>query len=226
MLRRLDAVLEPTSADVVEMKRTLDEAGVVDQDLGLRQASGQSFYNTSAFTMRDLRARTNQQQLRADFEAYLDGFSPNVQEILDSFEFRHQIPRLSRADALGTLIEKFTDPAIDLSPAPDTGIDNHAMGSIFEELVRRFNEENNEEAGEHWTPRDAVRLMANLVFLPIADEIASGTYLVYDGACGTGGMLTVAEETLEQLADGPRQGSLDAPLRAGDQRGDRGDRQV
>ena len=200
VLRRLDAVLEPTSAAVVEMRRTLEEQGVVNQDGTLRLAAGQSFYNTSAFTMRDLRARTNQQQLRADFEAYLDGFSPNVQEILDSFEFRHQIPRLSRADALGTLIEKFTDPAIDLSPSPDTGIDNHAMGSIFEELVRRFNEENNEEAGEHWTPRDAVRLMANLVFLPAAADIESGTYLVYDGACGTGGMLTVAEETLEQLA--------------------------
>ena len=80
------------------------------------------------------------------------------------------------------------------------GLDNHGMGSIFEELVRRFNEENNEEAGEHWTPRDAVRLMAKLVFLPIADKISSGTYLLYDGACGTGGMLTVAEETLQQLA--------------------------
>ena len=226
VLRRLDAVLEPTSAAVFEMKERLDKAGIVHQDVALRQAAGQSFYNTSKFTMRDLRARTSQQQLRADFEAYLDGFSPNVQEILESFEFRNQISRLSRADALGTLIEKLTDPAIDLSPSPDTGIDNHAMGSIFEELVRRFNEENNEEAGEHWTPRDAVRLMANLVFLPIADEIESGTYLLYDGACGTGGMLTVAEETLEQLANAPRQGSLDAPLRAGDQRGDRGDREV
>ena len=200
VLRRLDAVLEPTSAAVVEMRRTLEEQGIVNQDGALRLAAGQSFYNTSAFTMRDLRARTNQQQLRADFEAYLDGFSPNVQEILDSFEFRHQIPRLSRADALGTLIEKFTDPAIDLSPSPDTGIDNHAMGSIFEELVRRFNEENNEEAGEHWTPRDAVRLMANLVFLPIADEIESGTYLVYDGACGTGGMLTAIATARAPLA--------------------------
>ena len=80
------------------------------------------------------------------------------------------------------------------------GLDNHGMGTVFEELVRRFNEENNEEAGEHWTPRDAVRLMAKLIFLPIADEIESGTYLLYDGACGTGGMLTVAEETLQQLA--------------------------
>ena len=209
VLRRLDAVLEPTSGDVLGMKATLDREGVVHQDQALRQAAGQSFYNTSKFTMRELRARTSQQQLRADFEAYLDGFSPNVQEILESFEFRNQIPRLSRADALGTLIEKFTDPSINLSPSPvmnsdgtvrAPGIDNHAMGSVFEELVRRFNEENNEEAGEHWTPRDAVRLMANLIFLPIAEDIESGTYLLYDGACGTGGMLTVAEETLEQLA--------------------------
>ena len=74
------------------------------------------------------------------------------------------------------------------------------MGTIFEELVRRFNEENNEEAGEHWTPRDAVRLMAKLVFEPVADELESGTYLLYDGACGTGGMLTMAEDTLQELA--------------------------
>ena len=209
VLRRLDAVLEPTSAAVLEMKAMLDRAGVVHQDQALRQAAGQSFYNTSEFTMRDLRARTSQQQLRADFEAYLDGFSPNVQEILGSFEFRNQLPRLSRADALGTLIEKFTDPAINLSPSPVIGsdsavrvpgLDNHTMGTIFEELVRRFNEENNEEAGEHWTPRDAVRLMANLIFLPVAADIESGTYLLYDGACGTGGMLTVAEETLRELS--------------------------
>ena len=80
------------------------------------------------------------------------------------------------------------------------GLDNHAMGTVFEELIRRFNEENNEEAGEHFTPRDVVQLMARLIFLPIADEVRSGTYLVYDGACGTGGMLTVAEETLTHLA--------------------------
>ena len=128
---------------------------------------------------------------------------------LDNFEFRNQIPRLSRADALGTLIERLTSPDVNLSPAPvmhtdgsvrHAGLDNHGMGTIFEELVRRFNEENNEEAGEHWTPRDAVALMARLLFLPVADRITSGTYLLYDGACGTGGMLTVAEETLRQLA--------------------------
>ena len=209
VLRRLDAVLEDGKQAVLDMKATLDKAGVVEQDAALRQAAGQAFYNASPFTLRDLRARASRQQLEADFRAWLDGFSPNVQDILDSFEFRNQIPRLSKADALGTLIEKLTSPDINLSPDPvmntdgsvrHPGLDNHGMGTIFEELVRRFNEENNEEAGEHWTPRDAVRLMAKLVFLPIADAIESGTYLLYDGACGTGGMLTVAEETLQELA--------------------------
>ncbi len=209
VLRRLDAVLEPTKQDVLERKAILDKAGVANQDGGLRAAAGQAFYNTSRFTMQDLKARASQQRLRADFETYLDGFSPNVQEIIDNFELRNQIPRLSKADALGSLIEKLTSPDINLGPDPvrrpdgtvqRPGLDNHGMGTIFEELVRRFNEENNEEAGEHWTPRDAVKLMAKLVFLPVADEIAPGTYLLYDGACGTGGMLTVAEETLQALA--------------------------
>jgi type I restriction enzyme M protein len=210
VLRRLDVVLEPTKQAVLDMKATLDKAKITNQDVGLRQAAGQAFYNTSKFTLRDLKARKSQQQLKQDFEAYLDGFSPNVQEIINNFEFRNQIPRLSKADALGTLIEKFLDTQINLSPNPvlngdesvkQPGLDNHAMGTIFEELVRRFNEENNEEAGEHWTPRDAVKLMAKLIFLPVSDQIQSGTYLLYDGACGTGGMLTVAEETLKQLAD-------------------------
>ena len=208
VIRRLDAVLEPTKAEVMKMKTLLDQQKVVNQDQALRQASTYAFYNTSKFTLRDLRNRASQQQLTADFEAYLDGFSPNVQDILDKFEFRNQIPRLSKADALGTLIEKLLSPEINLGPRPvlhgngtvkQPGLDNHAMGTIFEELIRRFNEENNEEAGEHWTPRDVVKLMANLIFLPIADKIQSGTYLLYDGACGTGGMLTVAEETLQEL---------------------------
>ncbi len=180
VLRRLDAVLEPTKKEVLAIKAMLDQAGIDHQDPALRDAAGQAFYNTSKFTLRDLRSRASQQQLRADFEAYLEGFSPNVQEILDSFEFRNQIPRLSKADALGTLIEKLLDSAVNLSPYPvlnsdgsvrQPGLDNHAMGTIFEELVRRFNEENNEEAGEHWTPRDAVKLMANLIFLPVGDRI-------------------------------------------------------
>jgi type I restriction enzyme M protein len=210
VLRRLDALLEPTKQAVLDMKVSLDKAKIVHQDQALRQAAGQAFYNTSKFTLRDLKSRSGQQQLKTDFEAYLDGFSPNVQDILENFEFRNQIPRLSKADALGTVIEKILSPDINLSPnhvkngdgsIKHPGLDNHAMGTIFEELIRRFNEENNEEAGEHWTPRDAVKLMAKLIFLPVADEIESGTYLLYDGACGTGGMLTVAEETLRELAE-------------------------
>ena len=209
VLRRLDAVLEPTKQAVLDMKTWLDEQGIVEQKETLRQAAGQAFYNTSKFTLHDLRARASRQQLKADFEDYLDGFSPGVQDILENFEFRNQIPRLSKADALGSLIEKLTSPEVNLSPDPviDTngtvrhpGLDNHGMGTIFEELIRRFNEENNEEAGEHFTPRDAVTLMAKLVFLPVADKIESGTYLLYDGACGTGGMLTVAEDVLQQIA--------------------------
>ncbi len=209
VLRRLDAVLEDGKADVLAMKETLDEAGIVEQEATLRQTAGQAFYNTSKFTLRDLRSRASRERLEADFLDYLDGYSRNVQDILDSFEFRNQVPKLSKADALGTLIERVTSPGVNLSPEPvrnadgsirHPGLDNHGMGTIFEELVRRFNEENNEEAGEHWTPRDAVKLMAKLVFLPIADEIESGTYLLYDGACGTGGMLTVAEDTLRKLA--------------------------
>src|SRR5438477_4897819 len=118
VLRRLDAVLEPTKQSVLDMKAKLDKSRIANQDAALRQAAGQAFYNTSQFTLRDLRARASQQQLRADFEAYLDGFSPNVQQILDSFEFRNQIPRLSRADALGTLIEKLLSRDINLSPSP------------------------------------------------------------------------------------------------------------
>ena len=166
VIRRMDAVLEPTKKAVLDTKKMLDEARITEQRAALCDAAGQAFYNTSKFTLRDLKSRGSQQQLLADFEDYLNGFSPNVQDILDNFKFRNQLSTLSKADALGTLINKFLDPDIDLSPA---GIDNHSMGTVFEELVRKFNEENNEEAGEHWTPRDAVRLMANLVFLPIAE---------------------------------------------------------
>ncbi|MFZ2870677.1 type I restriction-modification system subunit M, partial [Zavarzinia sp.] len=213
VLRRLDAVLEPTKEAVLETKKMLDKAGITEQRAALCKSAAQAFYNTSKFTLRDLKSRASQQQLKDDFEAYLDGFSPNVQDILENFKFRNQISTLSKADALGTLISKLLDPEINLSPDPvlnsdgsvkQPGMDNHSMGTVFEELVRKFNEENNEEAGEHWTPRDAVKLMANLIFLPVSKQIQSGTYLLYDGALGTGGMLTVAEETLQEIAGGQK----------------------
>ena len=171
VIRRMDAVLEPTKQAVLATRRMLDDARISEQRAALCAAAGQAFYNASKFTLRDLKSRGSQQQLLADFEDYLNGFSPNVQDILENFKFRNQLQTLSRSDSLGTLINSFLDPGIDFSPA---GIDNHSMGTVFEELVRKFNEENNEEAGEHWTPRDAVRLMANLVFLPIESAIRSG----------------------------------------------------
>lgn len=209
VIRRLDAALEPTKAAVTQMRELLDKAKITNQHAALCEASGEAFYNSSPFRLRDLASRSKPQALESDFNAYLDGFSANVQEVLDQFQFRKQISKLVGEDALGFLIEKFLDPSINLSPKPVLnsdgsvrlpGLDNHSMGTIFEELIRRFNEENNEEAGEHFTPRDVVSLMTSLVFMPVADAIESGTYLIYDGACGTGGMLTVAEETLIKLA--------------------------
>lgn len=209
VIRRLDAVLEPTKKAVLEMKKNLDAAGVVNQTGALCNVSGQAFCNSSPFKLKDLKSRAKQQQLKLDFIAYLDGFSPNVQEILEKFKFRNQIDTMIEADILGAVIEKFVSPTINLSVDPvldDNGdikipaLDNHTMGTIFEELIRKFNEENNEEAGEHFTPRDVVELMADITFLPVVDKITDGSYLVYDGACGTGGMLTIAEERLQELA--------------------------
>ena len=209
VIRRLDAVLEPTKEAVLRMKAQLDEAGIAAQADALRSAAGQAFYNASPFRLRDLQRSGNPQRLRADFEAYLGGFSPNVQDILKHFKFHNQIPTLVEAQILAPLINKFLDPDINLSPQPVLegdgrvhlpALDNHGMSTVFEELLRRFNEENNEEAGEHFTPRDVVRLMAELIFEPIAGQIESDTYLVYDDACGTGGMLTVSEDRLQELA--------------------------
>lgn len=209
VIRRLDAVIEPTKQAVLEMSAQLEKQGIEQSDLALCSASKQPFYNSSPFTLADLKNRAKAAQLKADFEAYLDGFSSNVREILEKFRFHNQIPTLVESDRLGPLIEKFLDPSINLSPKPVLNndgseklpaLDNHAMGTVFEELIRRFNEENNEEAGEHFTPRDVVALMADLMFLPIADQIKDATYTLYDGACGTGGMLTVAEERLKEIA--------------------------
>jgi type I restriction enzyme M protein len=209
VIRRLDAVLEPTKETVLEMKKNLDAAGVANQTTALCSVAGQAFCNSSPFMLKDLKSRAKKQQLKADFIAYLDGFSTNVQEILEKFKFRNQIDTMIDADILGAIIEKFVSPTINLSVEPvldDKGeikipaLDNHTMGIIFEELIRKFNEENNEEAGEHFTPRDVVELMADITLLPISDKITDGSYLVYDGACGTGGMLTIAEERLYELA--------------------------
>lgn len=211
VIRRLDALLEETKPQVLEMKKQLDAAKIDNQWPALCNAAGQAFCNASPFLLKDLTSRAKAQTLKADFIAYLDGFSPNVQVILDKFKFRNQIETMVDADILGAVIEKYTSSDINLSPNPiykddantilkHPGLDNHGMGTIFEELIRKFNEDNNEEAGEHWTPRDVVELMADLVFMPIADKIKDASYSCYDGACGTGGMLTVAQDRLLTLA--------------------------
>ena len=211
VIRRLDVMLEETKPAVLEMKKQLDAAKIDNQWPALCNVAGQAFCNASPFLLKDLTSRGKKQTLEADFKAYLDGFSPNVQEILDKFKFRDQIKTMVDADILGAVIDKFTSSDINLSPNPVykdaekkivklPGLDNHGMGTIFEELIRRFNEENNEEAGEHWTPRDVVELMADLAFYPVEDQIKDATYSCYDGACGTGGMLTVAQARLLTLA--------------------------
>ena len=156
VLRRLDSVLEKTKQSVLEMKASLDAAGVVAQDQALRQVAGQAFYNTSPFTLRDLRARANRSQLKADFEAYLDGFSPNVQDIPRQLRVPEPDPAAVEGRCVG-YTHREADVARNQSESNrvmDTdgsvryaSLDNHGMGTIFEELVRRFNEENNEEAG-------------------------------------------------------------------------------
>ena len=210
IIRRFDAVLEPTKKAVLEMKANLDAAGILDQDEALCGVSGEAFCNSSPYTLSGLRSRTNQQQLKKDFILYLDGFSANVQDIIKKFEFRNQIDKLSDHDILGLLIAKFTDNSINLSSRPildDKGnvlqpaLDNHTMGTVFEEVIRKFNEETNiTDAGRHFTPRDIVELISDLAFIPVKDKIQSTTYRIYDGACGTGGMLTVGEERMTALA--------------------------
>lgn len=204
VIRRFDAVLEPTKEAVLAEKARLEAAGLTQPELlepALKHISGYPFFNASPFTLRSL--LNDPKQIEQNFRAYLEGFSSNVQDIIRNFKLHQHIDHMAQRGILYVLIEKFVDPRINLSPHPQNdlpGLDNHAMGTIFEELVRRFNEENNEEAGEHFTPRDVVRLMARLTFEPIADRIENGTYLIYDGAAGTGGMLTLAEEELRRIA--------------------------
>ena len=209
VLRRFDAVLEPTKQAVLALKQELDAAGIIDQDEALCSVAGEAFCNSSPYILSDLKSRTNQQQLKADFILYLDGFSKNVQDIIKKFEFRNQIDKLSDHDILGLLISKFTDPSVNLSSRPVTNaagvtlpaLDNHTMGTVFEEVIRKFNEETNiTDAGRHFTPRDIVELITDLAFVPVREELQNTTYRIYDGACGTGGMLTVAEQRIRDIA--------------------------
>lgn len=193
VIRRLDLLLEPTKEQVL---KTFNEYKSKLQNLdslltNSKHGSGLAFYNTSKFTLKKL--LDDPKNLRSNFENYLNGFSENVQDIIKQFKFRNEIETLDEADILFSLIEKFCSPKVELHPDKLPPL---AMGYVYEDLVRRFNEENNEEAGEHFTPREIIDLMTHLVFLPVKDKIKQGTYLIYDPCVGSGGMLTMAKNFL------------------------------
>lgn len=211
VLRRIDVLLEPTKQKVIEKKKWIDEKGLTSsQDEILFKVTKYPFYNTSNFTLRILKSEGDPKQLHKHFIEYLDGFSSDVIDIIDKFKLKQIVENLTNADRLGSIIDKFTDERYNLSNKPilddnnnvsKPALDNHTMGTIFEELLRRFNEENNvTEAGEHFTPRDYVKLMADLAVIPVADKITDNTYHIYDAACGTGGILTIAQERIEEIA--------------------------
>jgi len=201
VLRRLDCLLEPTKDAVLEEVRfQREEVKLADLDpAGLCEASGYVFYNTSRFTLKSLLG--NHSQLEANLKNYLDGFSSNVKEIIEKFDLRNQIRKMVQSDVLHAVIEKFVSEEINLGPAdrkgPDgrtqPGLTNLGMGYVFEELIRKFNEENNEEAGEHFTPREVIKLMTHLVFIPVKDNLPN-PLTIYDPACGSGGMLTESQD--------------------------------
>ena len=211
VLRRIDVLLEPTKQQVLMMKEQLDKNGIDNQAPVLTNVTGYPFYNISNFTMKTLKSDVDAQRLKMNFIEYLNGFSKDVQDIVDKLHLRQVIDNLTETERLGSIIEKFTSDNINLSNKPvlnENGtvklpaLDNHTMGTIFEELLRKFNEENNvTEAGEHFTPRDYVKLLADLAVVPIADQLQDTTYRIYDGACGTGGILTIAQERIKQLGE-------------------------
>ncbi len=205
VLRRLDALLESTKEKVLEVNQFLME-NQIDDKSALKGHSGFKFYNTSKFTFKTLLNDPN--HIGSNLEDYLDGFSEEVQEIIGKFKLRNQLETMEESGITFALIEKFVSRDINLSPVETVNsrgeilpaLTNLRMGYVFEELIRRFNEENNEEAGEHFTPREIIQLMTHLLFLPVRDKLTEGTtYLIYDPACGSGGMLTEAEQFAKEL---------------------------
>ena len=208
VLRRLDTLLEPTKEKILEeIKFQQVEMNATElDDAPLKAASGYVFFNTSKWTMRKLfeTATNNQQILLANVEEYLNGFSDNVKEIIDRFKLKEQMRHMAGKDVLLDVLEKFVSPKINLTPHDRDDADgnklpaltNLGMGYAFEELIRKFNEENNEEAGEHFTPREVIQLMTHLVFDPIKDRLPP-VLTIYDPACGSGGMLTESQNFIK-----------------------------
>ncbi|MCK5775433.1 MAG: SAM-dependent DNA methyltransferase, partial [Bacteroidales bacterium] len=208
VLRRIDLLLEPTKDAVLEeVTFQKDEMGFTEWDEnGMQQASGYVFYNTSKWTLQLLKdtATNSSQILQTNFEEYLNGFSSNVKEIIEKFSLKSQVRHMTSKDVLLGVLEKFTSPHINLTPFEKEDpegkklppLTNLGMGYVFEELIRKFNEENNEEAGEHFTPREVIDLMTHLVFDPIKENLPP-VMTIYDPACGSGGMLTESQNFIK-----------------------------
>ena len=211
VLRRIDVLLEPTKDAVLKTAESLKKQKITNQEPVLTAITKYPFVNTSKFTMKTLTAETNPARLKMNFLEYLDGYSKDVQDIVKKFELLPTIDKLSESNRLGSILEKFTDKSINLGihPVKDAsgketlpGVDNHMMGTVFEELLRRFNEAYAvTSAGRHFTPRDMVQLLADLTIVPIADKLENTTYTIYDGACGTGGILSVSKEKILDMAE-------------------------
>ena len=194
VLRRLDCVLEPTKDKVLARLKSLQGGKIKDLEPLLCRVSGVRFYNTSRYTFEKLKGDPN--NIAANLTNYIKGFSTQAREIIEHFGFEEHIGKLDKADRLYLIVLKFAE--IDLHPDK---VSNIEMGYIFEELIRRFNEASNEEAGDHFTPREVIRLMVNLLFVPDSEVLTTKGIVktLYDPACGTGGMLSVAEEYLRKL---------------------------
>ena len=204
VLRRLDALLEPTKEEVEEELEDMSPEDEIDEDV-MCNITGLSYYNTSKWTLNRLKAQApdNNDILYKNFAEYLNGYSDNVKDVLKNFDYLNKARKLADNDCLLAIIERITDPRINLTNKPQTdpdglplpALDNVGMGTVFEELLRRFNEENNEDAGEHFTPRDGIALLTCLIFEPVKGDLPK-IITLYDPACGSGGMLTEGYEYL------------------------------
>ena len=194
VLRRLDCVLEPTKDEVIKKYKSLEDGKITNIEPILNRVAGQSFHNTSRFTFEKLKGDPD--NIAANLTQYIKSFSNHAREIIEHFGFEEHIAKLEKADRLYQVVAKFCE--IDLHPDK---VSNIEMGYIFEELIRRFNEASNEEAGDHFTPREVIRLMVNLIFAPDNDTLTTRGIVktLYDPAAGTGGMLSVSEEYLREL---------------------------
>ncbi len=191
VITRIDSELEETKEKTLsEYKKFKDK--ITNIEPVLQRATGYSFYNISDFTLKTL--LKDPENIKANFKQYLHGFSSNIQDILQKFKFENQIQTLEESDILFALIQKFSDASNKLSPKK---LNNHDMGYVFEELIRKFNEENNEEAGEHFTPREVIQLMTNILFLPVQKEIKNKPLSIYDPCAGSGGMLSIAKDFIK-----------------------------